>query len=453
MHKNIIEIDTDRFEEAVLNAPLAVVDFYSDECPPCEALAPKFEGLAELYGKDVAFVKVFRQKNRPLAESLGVRGSPSVIFFRNGEKVGPILSGGIKRSVLQGELDSLVGPARSAVARSFEAKTETVCDVLVVGSGPAGMTAALYAAQAKRSVIVVDSALAGGAMGSTHQIANYPGFPKPVPGWQLAENFREHASHAGVQWRLASEITRLDLGERLAVVDRLETIHAKKIVLAMGTTPRPLGVTGEKELLGRGISTCATCDAKYMEGKDVLVVGGGDSALEESQLIAQFARSVTIVHRRGEFRAKPQHVEAAEANPKIAFLLDTKPTGFWKKDDGVEVELESVVTGERTRRVAGGVFLFVGMLPNLDLAKDPLELEEDGSVKVDEWRRTSLPDVYAVGDLVRKPVKQVTMAVADGTVAGIDAARSIEQAASRNSATTSESHQLDAPSEFGFVQI
>lgn len=429
MHENIHEIDADRFESVVLKAPLAVVDFYSDECPPCEALAPKFEALAGLYGKDVAFVKIFRQKNRPLAESLGVRGSPTVLFFKDGERVVPMLSGGIRRSALQEQLDAMVGASRAQQIRSSESKTETVCDLLVVGAGPAGLTAALYAAQAKKSVIVVDSALAGGAMGATHQIANYPGFAKPVPGWQLAENFREQAAHAGVQWRLASEITRLDLGERLAVVDRLETIRAKKLVLAMGTTPRAIGVPGEKELLGKGISTCATCDAKYMVGKDVIVVGGGDAALEESQLIAQFADSVTIVHRRDEFRAKPQHVEAAKANPKISFVLDTKPTGFWKNGDKLDVELESVKAGEKTRRTVGGVFLFVGMLPNLDLAKDKLELDEDGTVKVDEWRRTSIPHVYAVGDLVKKPVKQVTMAVADGTVAGIDAARTIDHEA------------------------
>jgi len=426
MHPNIREIDADQFEEVVLKANLAIVDFYSDECPPCEALAPKFESLAELYGKDVVFVKIFRQKNRPLAESLGVRGSPTVLFFAKGERVGPTFSGGIRKSALQSQLDSMVGQPRALTIRSNEVKTETVCDVLVVGAGPAGMTAAMYAAQAKKSVIVVDAALAGGAMGATHQVANYPGFPKPVPGWQLAENFREQASHAGVQWRLASEITRLDLGERLAVVDRLETIRAKKIVLAMGTTPRAIGVPGEKELLGRGISTCATCDAKYMVDKDVVVIGGGDAALEESQLIAQFAKSVTIVHRRDEFRAKVQHVEAAQANPKISFLLNTKPTGFWKKGDDIEVEMESTQTGDKNRRTVGGVFLFVGMLPNLDLAKNMLELDDDGNVRVDEWRHTSVPHVFAVGDLVKKPVKQVTMAVADGTVAGIAAAKEVD---------------------------
>lgn len=423
MHENIQEIDADRFDEVVLNAPLAVVDFYSDECPPCEALAPKFEALASLYGKDVAFVKIFRQKNRELAESLGVRGSPSVLFFRDGRRTGPLLCGGIRRSTLQGELDSLVGSARADEIHAREVETETVCDVLVVGAGPAGLAAAIYAAQAKASVIVVDAALVGGAMGATHQIANYPGFPKPVFGWQLAENFREQASGAGVRWRLACEITRLDLGGRLVVVDRLETIRARKIVLAMGTSPRAIDVPGERELLGKGISTCATCDAKYMEGKDVLVVGGGDAALEESQLIAQFARSVTIVHRRDEFRAKPQHVEAAEANPRISFLLNTRPTAFRKVPDGIEVEMESVPTGETSVRVAGGVFLFVGMLPNLDLAKDRLELAPDGTVRVDEWKRTSIPHVFAVGDLVAKPVRQVTLAVADGTVAGIAAAR------------------------------
>lgn len=426
MHQHIREIDADRFEEAVLGAPLAIVDFYSDECPPCEALAPKFEALAELYGQDVVFVKIFRQKNRPLAESLGVRGSPSVLFFARGARVGPVLTGGIRRSDVQSQLDAMVGEPRAMAIRQGERKTETVCDVLVVGAGPAGMTAAMYAAQARKSVIVVDAALAGGAMGATHQVANYPGFPVPVPGWRLAENFREQCANAGVQWRLASEITRLDLGERMAVVDRLETIRAKKIVLAMGTTPRAMGVPGEKELLGDGISTCATCDAKYMVGKDVVVVGGGDAALEESQLISQFANSVAIVHRREEFRAKVQHVEAAKANPKISFLLNTRPTGFWKRDDGIEVELESTATGGRIRRTVGGIFLFVGMLPNLDLARNMLALDGDGNVVVDGWRRTSVPHVFAVGDLVGKPVKQVTMAVADGTVAGIAAAREID---------------------------
>jgi thioredoxin reductase (NADPH) len=452
MHANIREIDADQFDEVVLKAKFAIVDFYSDECPPCEALAPKFESLAELYGKDVAFVKIFRQKNRPLAESLGVRGSPTVLFFAKGERVGPTYSGGIKKSDLQAQLDAMVGQPRALTIRSNEVKTETVCDVLVVGAGPAGMTAALYAAQAKKSVIVVDAALAGGAMGATHQVANYPGFPKPVPGWQLAESFREQASHAGVQWRLASEITRLDLGERLAVVDRLETIRAKKIVLAMGTTPRAIGVPGEKELLGKGISTCATCDAKYMVDKDVVVIGGGDAALEESQLIAQFAKSVTIVHRRDEFRAKVQHVDAAKANPKISFLLNTKPTGFWKKGDEIEVELESTATGDKNRRVVGGVFLFVGMLPNLDLAKNMLELDDDGSVMVDDWRHTSVAHVFAVGDLVKKPVKQVTMAVADGTVAGIAAAREVDH---ENESLPEAECEICPPAlrELGCVQI
>ncbi len=405
MHEKIREIEADAFQTEVLDKPLAVVDFYSDECPPCEALAPKFEGLAGLYGDDVAFVKVFRQKNRALAESLGVRGSPTVLFFKGGERIGPTLSGGIKKSALQAQLDSLVGDERAAAIRSQETISVTQCDVLVVGAGPAGMTAALYAAQARKRVIVVDGSLAGGAMGSTDRIANYPGFPKPVPGWQLAEHFREQAANAGVQWRLASEITRIDLVAKEVVVDRLETIRAGKIVLAMGTNPRPLGVPGEKELLGKGLSTCATCDAKYMGGKDVAVIGGGDAALEESQLIAQFADSVTIVHRRGEFRAKTQLVEEARANPKIRFLLDTKPTSFAKDGESIRVGLESVATGERQELSFGGVFLFVGMLPNLELVgHEALEKDEDGNVKVDEWRRTSLPGVYAVGDLVKKPV-------------------------------------------------
>jgi len=424
MHDKICEISADRFPSQVLQAPLAIVDFYSDECPPCEALAPKFEALAGIYGDDVAFVKIFRQRSRELAESLGVKGSPTVLFFQDGMRIGPMLSGGIRKSLLQAQLDAMVGERRAEAIHARETESVTTCDVLVIGAGPAGMTAAMYAAQAKKCVIVVDAALAGGAMGSTDRIANYPGFPKPVPGWMLAEHFREQASVAGVQWRLASEITRLDLREKLVVVDRLETIRARKVVLAMGTSPRALDVPGEKTLLGKGISTCATCDAKYMGDKDVVVIGGGDAALEESQLIAQFAKSVLIVHRRDEFRAKPQLVEEAQANPKISFLFDTRPLGFAKNDAGIEVELEHVQTGARQKLSAGGVFLFVGILPNLEVVgNEALALDDDGTVRVDEWRRTSLPDVYAVGDLVKKPVRQVTMAVADGTVAGIHAAR------------------------------
>lgn len=425
MHEHIQEIDASRFDDVVGKAPLAVVDFYSDECPPCEALAPKYEALSALYGKDVVFVKMFRQKNRELAQSFGVTGSPSVLFFRDGERIGPTFNGGIRRSALQAQLDEMVGETKAVAIHRAETPSETTCDVLVVGAGPAGLSAAIYAAQAKASVIVVDQALAGGAMGSTHQVANYPGFSKAVPGWQLAEGFREQAEHAGVKWRLASEITRIDLGERLAVIDRLETIRAKTIVIATGTTPRALDVPGERELLGKGISTCATCDAKYMGDKDVIVIGGGDSALEESQLIAQFARSVTIVHRRDELRAKPQLVEAAHANPRISFRLSTRPTAFRKVGNDVEVDLESADGGERRTERVGGVFLFVGMLPNVDLAKDALQFEDDGTVKVDEWRRTGIPNVYAVGDIVKKPVRQISLAVADGTVAGIHAARTV----------------------------
>lgn len=425
MHEFIQEIDATRFDDVVGSAPLAVVDFYSSECPPCEALASKYESLAGLYGRDVVFAKVFRQGSRALAESYGVKGSPSVLFFRDGVRTGPILAGGIRRSALQAELDALVGPERAAAIRAGETRSETDCDLLVVGAGPAGLAAAIYAAQANASVIVVDQALAGGAMGATHQVANYPGFAKPVAGWQLAEHFREQAEHAGVQWRLASEITRLDLGERLAVIDRLETIRARRIVLATGSSPRSLDVPGERELLGRGISTCATCDAKYMVDKDVIVIGGGDAALEESQLIAQFARTVTIVHRRDEFRAKPQLVEAARANPKIVLQTSTRPLAFRRAGDGLDVELETVDGDRRWTAHVGGVFLFVGMLPNVDLARDHLDLAEDGSVKVDEWRRTNVPGVYAVGDLTPKPVRQITLAVADGTVAGIHAARSL----------------------------
>lgn len=421
------EIDSPQFSAEVLDAPLAVVDFYSDECPPCEALAPKFEALAELYGNRISFVKMFRQKNRDLATSMGVTSSPSLLFFQGGKRVGPHLTGGIRRSDIQAQLDSMLPVEEVKAIHGRQKEQASTCEILILGAGPAGLTAAIYAAQAKRNTIVVDPSLAGGQISATHAVSNYPGFVDPVPGWKLAHDMSAQARAAGAQFRQAAEITRVDLQAKEILVDGHESIRAQKIILAMGASPRPLGVPGEKELMGKGLSTCATCDGKYYQDKDIIVVGGGDSALEESLFLTTFARSVTILYRgtRDGLRAQAGIRDRALAHPKITFRFRQHIREFMKGADGLLVRVWDEAGQQEEVLATDGVFLFIGMTPNLVDLDPALVLAEGGYIRTDNLQHTSIPDVFAVGDLTLKPFRQITIAAAEGTIAGIQAAKEL----------------------------
>jgi thioredoxin reductase (NADPH) len=420
MSAHVREIDAAAFETEVLAHPGPVaVDFYSTECPPCEALAPKYDALAELYGQDVKFVKIFRQGNRELSEALSVKASPTVLFFDGGKEVGSRLGGGIKRSELVDQLDALIAPERAAAVHAAVPQTETQCDVLILGAGPAGITAGIYAAQAKLKTIMVDVGLGGGNLAITHQVSNFPGFPKPQPGFMLAHMMLEHAKAAGVEPRFAAEVTRADLREHVVVLDGVETIHAKRIVVATGSSPRPTGVAGEREYKGRGISYCATCDAKYYEGKHVLVVGGGNSAVEESLFIAKFASKITIVHQLAELTANKEAQARLFAEPKIEVVYMTEPRAFLARGGKtVDTVLVEDLRTHETREIAvDGVFVFAGMQPNLDGLGDLFDRDAWGYVKTDADMRTNVDGVYAAGDVVSKRYRQMTTAVNDGTVA------------------------------------
>ncbi len=423
------EISADEFEREVLQSDLPVVlDFYSTECPPCDALAPKFEALAALYGNHVKFLKIFRQGNRELAEKLNVRGSPTLLFFAGGDETGQRLAGGIRRAAIEASLDQLVPPevAQRAARQKQSLKTTTEVDLLILGGGPAGLTAGIYAAQAKLRVLMVDASLGGGNLAVTHQISNFPGFPKPQPGFMLAHLMTEQAKVAGVEMRLAADVSDVDLDARSLVVDGLETIRGKKLVVATGSSPRPIGVKGEKEWRGQGISYCATCDAKYFDGKHAIVIGGGNSAIEEALFIANFARKVTIVHQFADLQANQEAQERAFAEPKIEFVFEHEPREF--VHDGKTVS-RVIVENLKTRKLAeltcDGVFIFAGMRPNLDLFADALDLDEYGYVKVDEDMHTSVPHVFAAGDVRSKRHRQMTTAVSDGTIASIMVAREL----------------------------
>ena len=420
------EITAKEFKKEVLQGGKVAIDFYSTECPPCEALAPKFESLSELYGGDIKFLKVFRQENRDLAESLEVNGSPTVLFFDNGDLVGEKLTGGIKRSDLINNLNSLIPEERVKEIQGRIESRVSEYDSLIIGGGPGGLTAGLYLCQAKINAVLVDTMLPGGQVSTTHKVSNYPGFVDPQPGYMLAHYMSEQTKLCGTKYKVAVDVTHVDLVNKTIVVDEYETIKAKKIILATGASPRYLGVPGEKELKGNGISYCATCDAKYFHDKEVIVVGGGNSAIEEAEFISKFAISVTIIHQFDHLQANKEAQERAFANPKISFIFDTEPRGFEKNGNRIRVSTENLKTGEKAIQEADGVFIFVGMKPNTDLIKDEIEKDQWGYIKTNEDMKTSIEGVYAVGDLRSKKYRQITTAVADGTIAAISLTRELD---------------------------
>jgi len=417
------EIAAAGFQNEVLNGGMVVLDFYSTECPPCEALATKFEDLSHLYGSEIKFMKIYRQGNRELAEKLGVKSSPTLLFYNNGNETGSRLTGGIKRSDIIRNLDSMIPAERVNEIKSKIKPSVSEFDVIILGAGPGGLTAGLYLCQSKINTVLIDIALPGGHVSTTHEVSNYPGFIEPQAGYMLSHSMSEQTKLCGTIYKVAVDVTSVDLEKKEVVIDEYETVRAKRIIIATGTTPNLTGAPGEKELKGKGISYCATCDAKYYNDKEVLVIGGGNSAVEESEYITRFVKKLTIVHQFDRLTANKQAQDKVLSNPKINILFDSEPRAFIKDGDKIVTEIENVKTKERQKLVSDGVFIFIGMKPNIDLFRDKLELDKWGYIKTDEDMRTSIKGVYAVGDVISKKYRQITTAVADGTIAAMAIAK------------------------------
>ncbi len=420
------EINAEDFDTEVLKGSKVVLDFYSTECPPCEALTPKFESLDKLFGKELKFLKIFRQENRTLAEKLGVKSSPTVLFFNNGKEVGNRLAGGIKRSDLIREFESLMPINEIENIKSGIEPSTCECDVIILGAGPGGLAAGLYLCQARINTVLVDIGLPGGQVSTTHQVSNYPGFIEPVPGYLLSHNMAEQTKRCGTEYKVAVDITRVNLKKKEVVIDEYETLKAKMIIIATGTSPNLLNIPGEKEYKGKGISYCATCDAKYFNDKEVVVIGGGNSAVEEADFISKFAKKVILVHQFDKLQANKAAQEKLFSNPRIEVIFEHEPRSFVKKEDKMQVEIEDLEKMERKNLIVDGIFIFIGMKANIDLFADELELDQYGYIITDEDMRTKLPGIYAVGDVVSKKYRQITTAVADGTIAAISITREMD---------------------------
>jgi thioredoxin reductase (NADPH) len=302
--------------------------------------------------------------------------------------------------------------------------SENVRDVIIVGSGPAGYTAAVYAARAQLEPLVFEGTQFGGALMTTTEVENYPGFRDGIMGPDLMEQMRAQAERFGAELRAEDvEDVQLD-GEVKYVTANGVRYAAKAVILAMGAAARYLHVPGEQELLGHGVSACATCDGFFFRDQDIAVVGGGDSAMEEATFLTKFARSVTIIHRRQEFRASRIMLERARANEKIRWQLDSEVLGVLGDGNVTGVRIRNTSTGEESTLDMTGVFMAIGHDPRSELVKGQVEVDEDGYVQVrPQTTYTNLDGVFAAGDLVDRTYRQAITAAGSGCAAAIDAER------------------------------
>ncbi|MEO0254193.1 MAG: thioredoxin-disulfide reductase [candidate division WOR-3 bacterium] len=293
-------------------------------------------------------------------------------------------------------------------------------DIIILGAGPAGLSAGLYAARANLKTIILEKETIGGQLSLTEWIEDYPGFPDGINASELINLMRKHAENFGAKILIekANKIELLDKGYKKVITDRGEWI-TKAIIVATGAHHKRLGVKGELELMGRGVSNCAVCDGPFFKDKEIVVVGGGDSAVTEGIYLTRFAKKVYIVHRRDKFRAQKIYIERAKNNPKIEFILNTvvEEIKGEKKVEGVV--LKNVITGEVWEMPVSAVFIFIGLLPNSEILEGLTPLDERKAVITNEKMETSIPGIYAAGDVRNTTLRQAITAASDGAIAAM----------------------------------
>ena len=294
---------------------------------------------------------------------------------------------------------------------------EHIYDMVIVGGGPAGYTAALYAARSGLSTVVLEKLSAGGQMALTEQIDNYPGFAEGIDGFTLGERMQQGAERFGAVTELA-EVCRAELSGAVKVLDTGdEVFRGRTVVIATGAVPRTLGIPGEEELVGRGVHYCAACDGAFYRDKTVAVVGGGNSAAADALTLSRIARKVYLIHRRGSLRATKVYHEMLMSAPNVEFCWNSTVSALQHGERLTGLRLREVQTGAERDIACDGVFVSVGRVPATELFREELTLDESGYIVADESTRTRLPGVFAVGDVRTKALRQVVTAVADGAVA------------------------------------
>lgn len=299
-------------------------------------------------------------------------------------------------------------------------------DAIVIGAGPAGLSAGIYLSRARKRTLIVNEGTVGGQMILTHEIANYPGVEN-ISGYQLANIMKKQAKTFGCDIKSNTEIERLELSKErksLTLSDG-KTFTAESIILSPGGRSRTLGVPGEDALKGRGISYCATCDGDFFTDKEIVVIGGGNTALEEAVSLTNYASKVTVVHKSNTFKASDHAIRDAQSNPKIQFIMNSSVTAFNGNDRLESLEIKNVLTNESTHFKTDGAFVFIGYTPNTEFLMNKIALNVRGEIEVNSDLATNIEGVFAAGDSVTKKFRQITTAVADGTIAALAASEYI----------------------------
>ncbi len=301
-------------------------------------------------------------------------------------------------------------------------------DAIVVGGGPAGLTAGIYLSRSRLNTLIIDSGIIGGQMVLTHEIANYPGV-ESISGYQLANIMKKQAVSFGCEVLSNTQIADIIFDRELkqVILKNGDVYESLVVILTPGGRPRALNVPGEDSFKGRGISYCATCDGDFFTDKEIAVVGGGNSALEEAVSLTRYAKKVTIIHQFDHFQAFEYAVIEAKSNPKINFIMESVVTSFHGTEKLEAVEIKNVKSGEVTTLSVDGVFIFIGYVPNTEFLKNKIYLNQWGEIVVNSDMMTNIKGVYAAGDSIAKRFRQVTTAVGEGTVAALSAAQYIHQ--------------------------
>ncbi len=300
-------------------------------------------------------------------------------------------------------------------------------DVIVLGGGAAGLTAGIYLSRAKVSTLILNEGMVGGQMVLTYEIANYPGIEQ-TSGYMLSLTMKKQAETFGcvVKQNVIIKDVNLEGSVKKVVLSNNEEYTAKAVIIASGGSSRNLGVEGEDTFKGRGISYCATCDGDFYTGRDIIVVGGGNSALEEAVSLTKYAKTVTIVHQFDHFQAFEHAVEAAKQNPKINFVMESTISGFYGQDQLDFVKIKNLKTNETTDRTIDGVFIFIGYMANSTKFQNKVHLNQRGEIPTDEKMATNIPGVFAAGDVREKQIRQIVTATSDGAIAAISAIEYIQ---------------------------
>ena len=300
-------------------------------------------------------------------------------------------------------------------------------NVVIIGSGPAGLTAAVYAARANLSPLLIEGWQSGGQLTTTTEVENYPGFAKGIMGPELMKEMRAQAERFGTEF-LTADVTAVNFKQQpfTITVDAEHTIHAKAAIIATGASAIQIGVKNETRLTGHGVSTCATCDGFFFKGKELMVVGGGDAAMEEATFLTKFATKVSIIHRRDKLRASKIMQDRATKNEKITFIWNSVVEDILGNDTVTGVRVKNLVTGKVTEMPCAGVFVAIGHRPNTALFAGQITMDEKGYVRTEKGTATSVPGVFAAGDVQDSVYRQAVTAAGSGCMAAIDAERFLE---------------------------